>query len=76
MIELFDCQSCGHSRKYVKSVNMYKKFGQPPFIDQKCTCEKWTKNLGRPPPPHLDKIQKNSYFFREAFPESLFVRLD
>ena len=30
MIELFDCQSCGHSRKYVKSVNMYKKFGQAP----------------------------------------------
>ena len=23
---------------------------------------------GPPPPPHLDKIQKNNYFFRETFP--------
>ena len=23
-----------------------------------------------PPPPHLDKIQKNSYFFWETFPKS------
>ena len=27
------------------------------------------KKFGQgPPPPHLDKIQKNSYFFRETFP--------
>ena len=31
-----------------------------PQIDTIYTaCEEWTKNL----PPHLDKIQKNSYFF-------------
>ena len=41
---------------------------QTPFIDQNCTYEKQTKNLGRAlPPPHLDKIQINSYFFRETF---------
>ena len=36
-----------------------------PQIDPIYTvCEKWTKNLGRAlPPPHLDKIQNNSYFF-------------
>ena len=37
-----------------------------PQIDPLYTvCEKLTKNLGRalPSPPHLDKIQKNSYFF-------------
>ena len=35
-----------------------------PFIDQKCTYEKAPKNSGRAlPPPHLDRIQKNSYFF-------------
>ena len=33
-----------------------------PFIDQKRTHEKVTTNLGSPP-PHLDKIQKNSNFF-------------
>ena len=40
-------------------------------IDQiHIVCEKWTKNLGRAlPPPQLDKIQKNSYFFRETFPK-------
>ena len=28
-----------------------------------------TKKLGKAlPPPHLDKIQKNSYFFRETVP--------
>ena len=26
------------------------------------------KNFWQGPPPHLDKIQKKSYFFREAFP--------
>ena len=39
-----------------------------PQIDPLYTvCEKLTKNLGRalPSPPHLDKIQKNSYFFLE-----------
>ena len=42
-----------------------------PQIDPIYTvCEKWTKNLGRAlPPPQLDKIQKNSYFFRETFPK-------
>ena len=43
------------------------------FLDQKCTYEKWTKNLGRAPPPHLDKIQKNSYFFRETFPNTKLI---
>ena len=35
------------------------------FYWPKCTFEKVPKNLfGQgPPPPHLDKIQKNSYFF-------------
>ena len=28
-----------------------------------------TKNLGRTSPPHLDKIQKNSYIFWETFPK-------
>ena len=42
----------------------------PPQIDPIYTvCEKWTKHLGRAlPPPHLDKIQKKSSFFRETFP--------
>ena len=42
-----------------------------PQIDPIYTvCEKWTKNLGRAlsPPPHFDKIQKNSYPFRETVP--------
>ena len=41
-----------------------------PFIDQKCTYEKIPKKLGMPPPPppHLDKIQKNSSFFSWRLP--------
>ena len=31
----------------------------------------WTKNLGGALPPHLDKIQKNSYFFRGTVPVSV-----
>ena len=47
-----------------------------PFIDQKCTYEKGTKNLGSAlPPPHLDKIQKNSSIFREIFPQMFYVQL-
>ena len=49
---------------------MPKKLGRglPPLIPtpkltQFTVCEKWIKNLGLPAPPHLDKIQKNSYFF-------------
>ena len=30
--------------------------------------EKVTKNLRRAPPPHLDKIQKNSYIFSGDLP--------
>ena len=53
------------------NANVPKKLGRglplPPHpqIDPIYTvCEKWTKILGRAlPPPHLDKIQKNSYFF-------------
>ena len=38
-------------------------------FNQKCTYEKVTKILDRAlPPPHLDKIQKNSNFFRETIP--------
>ena len=41
----------------------------PQFVSIYIVCEKWTKNLGSAlPPSHLDKIQKNSYFFREDFP--------
>ena len=55
---------------------MFQKLGRGlplpipiPKLTQYTVCEKWTKNLGSPPPPHLDKIQKNSYFFfRETFP--------
>ena len=56
------------------NAHVRKKFGQgspPPQIDPIYTvCEKRTKNLGRalPSPPHLDKIHKNSYFFRETVP--------
>ena len=42
-----------------------------PQIDPLYTvCEKLTKNLGRalPSPPHLDKIQKNSFFFSGDLP--------
>ena len=40
-----------------------------PF-DQKCTYENVAKKFGRalPPPPHLDKIQKNSSFFSGNLP--------
>ena len=40
-----------------------------PQIDSIYTvCEKWTKKMGRAlPPPYLDIIQKNSYFFCETF---------
>ena len=34
-----------------------------------------TKNLGMPPPPNLDKIQKNSNFFRETFPKAIHLEL-
>ena len=36
---------------------------------QKCTYQKLPQNLGRASPPHLDKIQKNSSFFQDPFPE-------
>ena len=42
---------------------------ETPIIDQKCTYEKVTNKLGRALPPPLDKIQNNSYFFRETFPD-------
>ena len=52
--------------------NLGRGFPLPPHpqIDPIYTvCEKWTKKLGRAlPPPHLDKIQKKSYFFRETVP--------
>ena len=37
--------------------------------DQKRTYEKVTNKLGRALPPPFDKIQNNSYFFRETFPD-------
>ena len=38
-------------------------------MNQKCTYEKVPKNLGRAlPPPHLDKILKNSSCSRETVP--------
>ena len=46
-----------------------------PFIDQKCTYKKVTKQFVHvPPPPDLDKIQKNSSFFRDIVPK--FERID
>ena len=40
-----------------------------PFIGQNCTYEKVSKIWAgqSPQPPHLDKIQKNSSFFRDVF---------
>ena len=36
-----------------------------------------TCRLGRAlPPPHLDKIQKNSYFFRKTFPKETALKDD
>ena len=57
------------------NTNVAKNLGRglplppPPQIDPIYTvCEKWTKNLGRAPPPHLDKIQESSNFFCESVP--------
>ena len=44
---------------------------QTPIIDQKCTHEKVTKNLGRALPPHVEKIQKNSSFFCKNVPQTV-----
>ena len=46
------------------------------FCPNYLTYEKVTKNLARAlPPPHLDKIQKNSSIFREIFPQMFYVQL-
>ena len=38
------------------------------FYRPKMQLWKVDKKFGQGPPPHLDKIQKNSYFFHETFP--------
>ena len=48
-----------------------------PKIDPIYTvCVKWTKIWAGPSPLHLDKIQKNSYFFREAVPNSIHLDMN
>ena len=43
-----------------------------PFVDQKCTYEKVTKNLGRALPPLIwTKSKRTSVFPRETFPNPL-----
>ena len=49
--------------KYLKHLTLGVGQRQRQRQRQLTVCEKWTKNLGRALPPHLDKIQKNSYFF-------------
>ena len=69
------CGSCIQPRNSLKFKLLAFGGKKTPFIDQKCTSEKVTKNLGMPPPPHLDKIQKNSNFFRETFPKAIHLEL-
>ena len=37
-----------------------------PFIEQKCTYEKVTKNLGKPPPLIWTKSKRTAAFFRDS----------
>ena len=68
------CGSCIQHKKNslkFKLLSFWRKY--TPFIDQKCTYETVAKNLGRAlPPPDLEKIQKNSSFFRDVVPKGIF----
>ena len=48
----------------IKLLTLWSKIDS--FYWQKCTYEKVPKNWTATPPPHLDKIQKNSSFFSQA----------
>ena len=64
------CGSCMQPKNSLKFKLLAFWRKKAPFIDQKCTYEEVTQNMGwaLPLPPPLNKIQKNSSFFRETFP--------
>ena len=69
------CGSCMQPKKQFKVQNI-GIFGEiDSFYWQKMHFWKGDKKFGHAPPPHLDKIQKNSNFFRETFPKAIHLEL-